>query len=226
MIELLNCFKSYDKEQTYVLKNLNLKVKSGEMIAIVGKSGSGKTTLLNILGSLDIMQKGSYTFIDYNVDKMSKNKLYNFRNQNLGFVFQDYFLIPYLSVLENVLVSVMHLKKKIYEERKEQALMILAEMNMSGIINRKARNLSGGEKQRVAIARALINNPKLILADEPTGNLDKDNEKIVLDELKRINFTNKVTIIIATHNEDIIELCDKIYILENGKLTHKPKVYI
>src|SRR5690554_3180767 len=208
MIELLNCFKSYDKEQTYVLKNLNLKVKSGEMIAIVGKSGSGKTTLLNILGSLDIMQKGSYTFIDYNVDKMSKNKLYNFRNQNLGFVFQDYFLIPYLSVLENVLVSVMHLKKKIYEERKEQALMILAEMNMSGIVNRKARNLSGGEKQRVAIARALINNPKLILADEPTGNLDKDNEKIVLDELKRINFTNKVTIIIATHNEDIIELCD------------------
>ncbi len=221
MIELVNCYKSYDGEKTYVLNNLDLKIEQGMFVAITGKSGSGKTTLLNILGTLDKPDKGSYVIDNVNIMKLGNKELSDFRNNNIGFVFQEYLLISYLSVKENILLPVLHKEKKQKYDFEKKADEIIQTLNIEKISNKKVTKLSGGEKQRVSLARALINNPLFILADEPTGNLDDKTAKMVLDYLLKINKKYKVTIVLVTHNSDLLSYANVVFDLEKGKLVLK-----
>lgn len=218
MIELANCYKSYDGEKTFVLNNLNLKIDKGSFIAITGESGSGKTTLLNILGTLDTPNKGNYVIDGINVLKLNNKEGSRFRNENIGFVFQEYLLIPYLSVKENIMLPILHKNKrerKIYDKKADE---IIKTLNIKKISDKNVVKLSGGEKQRVSLARALINDPLVILADEPTGNLDEKTSKVVLDYLLKINKQYKITIVLVTHDKNLLSYADKVYKLEKGKL--------
>lgn len=221
MIELVNCYKSYDGEKTYVLNNLNLKIEQGMFVAITGESGSGKTTLLNILGTLDEPNSGNYVINNVNILKLNGKELADFRNNNIGFVFQEYLLIPYLSVKENILLPVLHKDKKEKKVFERKAQEIIETLNIKKISNQKSTKLSGGEKQRVSLARALINDPLLILADEPTGNLDNKTARMVLDHLLKINKKYGVTVILVTHDKDLLSYADIVLNLEKGKLAIK-----
>lgn len=218
MIELVNCYKSYDKEKTFVLSDLNIKIEKGEFIGITGKSGSGKTTLLNIIGTLDQLSSGKYVIDNVNISKLNARELAEFRNKNIGFVFQEYLLIPYLSVKENLLLPVLHVDKNKRKDYEDKAIHIASLLGIDKLMNQNTKKLSGGEKQRVSLARSIINDPLMILADEPTGNLDKENAIIVLKELVRINKTLGVTVIMVTHDESLLSVCDKVLNLKDGKL--------
>lgn len=221
MIELVNCYKSYDGEKTFVLNNLNLKIEQGMFVAITGESGSGKTTLLNILGTLDEPNAGNYVINNVNILKLNSKELANFRNNNIGFVFQEYLLIPYLSVKENICLPVLHKDKKEKKFFERKAEEIIRTLNIEELSDKKSTKLSGGEKQRVSLARALINDPLLILADEPTGNLDNKTAKIVLDHLFKINKKYRVTVVLVTHDKDLLSYADVVLNLEKGKLVIK-----
>ena len=210
MIEITNGFKSYDNDKSYTLNNLSISIHEGELIGIVGASGSGKTTLLNILGTLDKLSSGKYVFDNTNIDNLSNKDLTLFRNNHIGFVFQEYILIPYLTVFENVLLPVLHLDKNEQKAYEDKAIRLLEKFGLLELKDKKAKKLSGGEKQRVSLARALIQNPSLILADEPTGNLDEMNSKLVIKELNRINKEEKVTVVIVTHDKSVLPICDKV----------------
>ena len=215
MVELKNCYKSYDGGKTYILKDLNLLVKPKEMIAITGESGSGKSTLLNILGTLDKLDNGKYIFDGNNVSKMNDKEITKVRNKSIGFVFQQYFLIPYLNVLENVMIPLRYSKEK--NKDKEKAIEIINNLGLSEVMNNDVNLLSGGEMQRVSIARALVNNPHLLLCDEPTGNLDNVNKELIMDMLTRLN-NEGMTIIIVTHDLNIAKRCHRHYLLRNWRL--------
>jgi len=213
MIKLLNISKSYG--EILVIDDANLEVKKGEFIAIVGNSGSGKSTILNILGFLDNQASGNYFFENKNsLDFSEKQKAY-IRNKKIGFVFQDYCLMPNMSVYENVKMPFKYFKEKKNNENKIDE--ILSNLSIIKLKDKLTQNLSGGEKQRVAIARALINNPELLICDEPTGNLDSKMTIEIFDILKKLNDSG-ITIILVTHNNLIANLCKKKYVLENGKL--------
>lgn len=218
MIEITNGFKSYDNDKSYTLNNLSISIHEGELIGIVGASGSGKTTLLNILGTLDKLSSGKYVFDNTNIDNLSNKDLTLFRNNHIGFVFQEYILIPYLTVFENVLLPVLHLDKNEQKAYEDKAIRLLEKFGLLELKDKKAKKLSGGEKQRVSLARALIQNPSLILADEPTGNLDEMNSKLVIKELNRINKEEKVTVVIVTHDKSVLPICDKVFEISTGRL--------
>ena len=217
MIYLTNVYKSYDK-QSYVLKDLSLEIEKGDLVSIMGESGSGKTTLLNIIGTLDYLSEGMYLFDSMDLSKISQKKLSKMRNKKIGFVFQQYYLIPYLTVYYNVMMPLQYSKMK-RKEKQEKVMKALSMLGIDNLKDKKINHLSGGEMQRVAIARAIVNEPDLLLCDEPTGNLDEKNTKIVLDTLNKLN-ENGTTIILVTHNKRLAKNCKSQYILEDGRV-HK-----
>ncbi len=207
----------YLKNETIkVLRGIDLKVKKGQFIVIFGPSGSGKSTLLNILGSLDRPTNGRVLFNNIDLFKNDDESLSKIRNKHIGFVFQFHHLLPEFTVMENIMLPA-YLNGENIKSAKERAIEIL---DMLGIYDKKSRlpdELSGGERQRVAIARALINNPLLILADEPTGNLDYENTNKLMDMFIHLKNEER-TIILVTHSMDIAKLGDKVYNLKEGRL--------
>ena len=201
-----------------VLDNININVKEAEIVAISGASGAGKTTLLNILSTLDRpdVNNSSSLFIDnHEVFNLKENELANLRNQKIGFVFQFHELIPELNVLENVCLPGW-IKKDV--DVKKKAKKLLKYLGLQEFSNKKPLTLSGGEKQRVAIARSLINNPKIIFADEPTGNLDSKNSKILFDLFFKLRDDYNCSVIIVTHDEKSANICDRKLLIVDGKI--------
>lgn len=201
--------------QLEVLKGINIKISQGEIVSILGASGAGKTTLLQIIGSLLKPSNGNIFINGQNIYSLSGNKLANFRNKNIGFVFQFHHLLPEFNTIENISIPslIAKEKKKETEKRAEYLLEILNVINKR---NQKPGELSGGEKQRVAIARALINNPKIILADEPSGNLDSQNAISLYEIIFQLREKFNTTFIIVTHNEKHAQMTDKIFTIADG----------
>jgi putative ABC transport system ATP-binding protein len=223
MIELKNVTKIYNIGRPNALTaidNLTLDILSGEFVAIMGKSGSGKSTLLHLLASIDLPTSGDIIVNGIKMNSLNDVALSRFRNKNIGIVLQEFFLINELSVLDNVLVPLSFSKIK-YKAQLEKAVKILTQLDIEKYIKTPVSELSGGEKQRVAIARALINEPNILLADEPTGSLDEANSENILDLFKRINNKLKCTIVIVTHNLEIANNCDRIITIRDGKLLNE-----
>lgn len=218
MLQLQTISKTYsDSWNKYeVLKDLNLEVSKGEFISLYGKSGSGKTTLLNIIGLLDSYSGGTYTIDGKDVSSYSKAKIPELRNQMFGFIFQAYHLIYEMNVLENVCMPLGYrgLKKN---EREGLANQLLEEFGLVNLVKKYPSQLSGGERQRVAIARAMVGSPKIILADEPTGNLDQKSGKIIMDKLCEIN-RKGTTIIMATHDTSLAKYSSRVVEVAEGRL--------
>ena len=213
IIDIKNLSKIYDNK-THALNNVNLNIKQGEWTTIMGPSGSGKTTLLNIIGCLDSSTNGSVNINDIEVTNLNQKNLTKFRRENIGLIFQQYHLIPFLSALENVMIAQYY--HSIVDE--EQAIETLKRVGLKHRLNHIPAHLSGGEQQRVCIARALINEPKILLADEPTGNLDQKNGELVLKLIRELHSEGH-TIVLITHNPDIGKLGDRKIILVDGKIS-------
>ncbi len=199
--------------EVHALRGINLEIERGETLAILGKSGSGKSTLLHILGCLDNATSGSYSLDGKQIEKLSDRELAFIRNRNIGFVLQDFGLIMNRTVVENVSIPLLFGNTK-FMQIKKQCLEVLGQLGIEELYKRKVSQLSGGQKQRVAIARSLVNNPDIILADEPTGSLDSKTADDVMNILMGLNKNNK-TIIIVTHDVNIASLCRRqIYITD------------
>ncbi len=218
IITLENISKIYDvgAEKVHALENVSLKIDKGEYVAIMGPSGSGKSTLMNILGCLDIPTKGVYNFKGVNVSEMNDNQLAEIRNREIGFVFQTFNLLPRSDALHNVELPLIYAGIP-SEQRKEKARKALEQVGLADRIHHKPNELSGGQRQRVAVARALVTEPSIILADEPTGNLDtKTGEEIML--LFNEIYEQGNTIILVTHEEYIAEHAERIIRLRDGRI--------
>ncbi len=217
MVKVQDAWKIYGKGKVRyaALRGLSLEVREGEMVSIMGPSGSGKTTLLNLIGALDKPTKGKVIVDGKNLEQMSDEQLALFRRKTIGFIFQSFNLIPRLTALENVEVP-MIAEGVPREKRIKKALMLLDMLGIANHANHRPSELSGGEQQRVAIARALANDPKLVLADEPTGNLDTKNKEIVMEILRRLNEETGVTIIVVTHDPDVARRTDRIHYIRDG----------
>ena len=215
MIELKNIVKKY-KSQT-VLEIENLRFNEDEFVAIVGASGSGKSTLLNLIGGLDKPTSGEVLFDGENISKFNDRKLSKFRGQKIGFIFQFFYLQPFLTVLQNIEVAGFPAKIKL-KERRFRAEKLASVVGLKDKMNSFPRELSGGQIQRVAIARSLINSPEILLADEPTGNLDSENSDRVIEMLELIQKQTEMTLIVVTHNEQIAARADRIIRLKDGKI--------
>lgn len=220
LVEMNNIKKVYNAEKKNVctvLNNLSLDIEEGEMVAIMGSSGSGKSTLLHILGCLDTQTEGQYLFRGKNVDSMNWDEKATLRNEEIGFVLQDFGLIEYQTVLDNLLIPLYFNSGVKKSQMRSLCLDTLCEVGMEGMGTEKVNTLSGGEKQRIAIARALINQPSLILADEPTGSLDHANSERIMELLKTVNKKGN-TIIIVTHDNRVAAVCDRQLELIDGVL--------
>ncbi|WP_457635032.1 ABC transporter ATP-binding protein [Persephonella sp.] len=217
IIKTENLRKKYLLEGIYIeaLKGITLNIHKGEMVALMGPSGSGKSTLLHILGGIDIPTEGKVFIMEQDIFSLSEKKLARFRNVNIGFVFQFHYLLPEFTALENVMIPIQIYNKKGAREKAEN---ILIRLGLKDRLNHKPSQMSGGEQQRVAIARAVVNNPSVLLADEPTGNLDTANTQTVMELLKELNRKNNVTMVIATHDREVAEYCDRIIFLRDGVL--------
>jgi putative ABC transport system ATP-binding protein len=212
IIKLNKIAKIYD-ENTRVLENLDLVIRKGEWTSVMGPSGSGKTTLLNIIGCLDSATKGSVIINEKEITTLNQVQLTRFRRENIGLIFQQYHLVPYLTALENVMLAQYY--HGIVNEKK--AIDVLKRVGMEHRLDHIPAHLSGGEQQRVCIARALINDPKILLADEPTGNLDQKNGDLVLSLIKELHREGH-TIIMVTHNPEIAKLGQRTITLIDGKI--------
>lgn len=218
IIEIKNMYKIYTvkgAEPLNAIDDLSLNVKEGEFVAIKGVSGSGKTTLLNIIGTLDSPTKGSVKILGKEISKMKPGQLAAFRNDNIGFVLQDFALIPYNTGYENIEVPLLFTHKKI--NHKEMIEKIAKDIEIEDLLKQKVNTMSGGQKQRVAIARALVNDPKIILADEPTGALDNKTKKIIIDMLRSVADSGK-TVIMVTHDDKAASVADRIITISDGKI--------
>ena len=204
-------------ENVEIFKNLNLTIYPGEMVALLGPSGSGKSTLLNCIGLLDRFVSGKFKILNKDYSSLTESEITNIRLNDIGFVFQNHRLFSEFSALENIIIPSL-IKKIPFDEAKKKATQILTYLNLEHRINHRPAKLSGGESQRVAIGRALSNNPKFILADEPTGNLDKDNTLLIFNILKKITLDTEKSCIIATHNNFLAEKMDRIFLIENQNI--------
>ncbi len=198
------------------LKGLSFSLKHGEFAAVMGPSGSGKTTFLNILGCLDVPEKGSYIFSGRDISRMDANSLAEMRNRNIGYIFQSFYLLEHLTALENVELPLAYAGVK-RSQRREMAAQALCGVGLKHRLNHRPSQLSGGQRQRVAIARALINRPALILADEPTGNLDESSGEEIMEMIKELNGTGAAVVLI-THDPKTALYADRRYILSDGVL--------
>ena len=216
MLELNSLHKSYKMGSNYlhVLKGINFKVNEGELVAIMGSSGSGKSTLLNILGMLDSADKGTYFLDKIKIKNLDETKAARYRNEFLGFVFQSFNLINYKNAVENVALP-LYYRGIARKKRQSEALNFLDKVGLSNWSKHLPSELSGGQKQRVAIARALVSNPKVLLADEPTGALDSKTSNEVMSIIQKINNEGK-TILVVTHEEEIAKMCKRVVKLKDG----------
>ncbi len=215
IIEIQSLKKSYDKGKIKALNGMDLEIKKGEFVSIMGPSGSGKSTLLNMIGALDRADEGTIKVA--NIDLVKTKDLSKFRSQEIGFVFQMHNLIPNLSVRENVEIP-MYETKLSSKEMRERALELLKAVDLADKVDQNPTKLSGGERQRVAIARALVNHPSIILADEPTGALDSKTGDIILKLLKDLHIKEHVTLIMVTHEPYVANMADKIFNVLDGKI--------
>jgi putative ABC transport system ATP-binding protein len=231
MIELSNVTRAYrtSEVETTALNDVNLEISEGEFIAVMGPSGCGKSTLLNVVGMLDSPDSGSYTFLGERIESYSENRLAEIRKRNIGFIFQSFNLVDELTVAENVMLPLLY-QKVPTGERKERVQEVLEQIGIAHRAEHRPQQLSGGQQQRVAVARAVVTRPKLILADEPTGNLDTTNGEEVLNLLNQLN-TEGTTIVMVTHDlshadhaSRVVQMLDGRVLTENvvGLRTHQP----
>ena len=218
MIQINNVYKNYNTKKTKieVLKNVNLKIKEGEFISILGPSGSGKSTLLNLIGGLDLPNSGSVLVDKLEITKLNDKRLANFRNRTVGFVFQFFNLLPRSSALENCILPLIYSPTPV-TDKKARAQNVLKLVGLEKRFNHKPSELSGGEQQRVAIARAIVGDPKIILADEPTGNLDSKTGEEIMEIFLDLNKRGK-TIIMVTHEETLAKKTHKIVKIKDGQI--------
>ncbi len=224
IIKLENVEKIYElgKSKIYALKNINLKINEAETVAIVGPSGSGKSTLLHIIGCLDKPTKGKVFIDGLDVSKLNENELAKIRREKIGFVFQFFYLISHMNALENVMLP-MIFKNVPKKEREERAYKLLKIVGLEKKAFHKPDELSGGERQRVAIARALANNPKILLADEPTGSLDSKSGTEIIKLFLKLNKMQKITLVVVTHNFDVAKRMKRIIYLKDGMIIKEEK---
>lgn len=219
VISLKNVNKIYGTDvKTQVLTDVNLEIEKESFNSIIGASGSGKSTLLNIIGTLDRPTSGEVSINSVRTDSLKKNALAALRNETIGFVFQFHYLLPEFTAFENVLMPSRIKSGKITPEIRERALELMNLMGLTPVKDNIATKMSGGQQQRTAIARALINNPKIILADEPTGNLDSESTEVVYDIMRDINEKYKTTFIIITHDRKIAQKADRIIEIKDGRI--------
>lgn len=222
LLNLLNISKSYDTVSghgLHVLSELSMHLDAGETMAVLGPSGSGKSTLLNIIGALDRPDSGEVFFNDEKINSYTEDQLASFRNREIGFVFQSHHLLPQFTVLENVLIPTLTSKDKTFRKSaRDRAETLIKEVGLWDHKDNYPGTLSGGECQRVAVVRALINKPKLLLADEPTGSLDRSNALAITALLLQLNEESKTSLIVVTHSEEISKHLGKIFKLVDGKL--------
>ncbi len=221
MLEIKSLTKSFQSGSgalRIILDELSLSVQDGESVAIVGPSGSGKTTLLNMLGALDRPDSGDVLLNGESVFSKNEKRLAEFRNQSIGFVFQLHHLLPQLTLIENILLPVLAQQSAVDSTSRKRAEELILKLSIAELQNQKPGQLSGGECQRTAVARALINQPKILLADEPTGALDQQSSNQLADLLLQLNREERTSLIVVTHSMNLASKMDKIYQLENGKL--------
>lgn len=220
-LENIEKYYSGSVDKLHIIRNLNLSVEEGEFISILGRSGSGKSTLLNVIGLLDKIDGGKIFIDGMEVDILSDIEKDRLKNKMLGFVFQFHYLLPEFTALENVMLPALidNFSNKI--EIEKRAMELLKSVGLEERVHHKPSQLSGGEKQRVAIARALINSPKILLADEPTGNLDEETSETIFNILRDINKNRKQTIIVVTHSKDLAQISDKKLYLKKGVLENE-----
>jgi len=219
VIILNNIKKSYFicERELSILKGINLRIHKGEFVILMGVSGSGKTTLMNIMGLLDTKTYGEFYFMDTRVEDLNDEALAGFRNRHIGFVFQQFFLLPYLNAIENVLIPIVYSDKEIRHPR-EKARQLLERFNLADRTHNRPAQLSGGEQQRVAIARALINDPDLILADEPTGALDSKTGGEIMELFRMLNEDGK-TVLVVTHDPKLASYGKRLIRIEDGTIS-------
>lgn len=219
ILELKNINKIYgDKIKTQVLYDINLNFQESSFNSIIGSSGSGKSTLMNIIGTLDKATSGDVLIDGENITSFNKEQLAVLRNETIGFIFQFHYLLPEFTVLENVLMPYRIKHNKVSKEALKRAKDLIEIVGLNKVINNKATDISGGQQQRAAIARSLINSPRIILGDEPTGNLDSETTETVYNLLREINNEFKSTFIVITHDKRIAEKADRIIEIKDGKI--------
>ncbi|MBE9545539.1 MAG: ABC transporter ATP-binding protein [Proteobacteria bacterium] len=219
IVECIDIKKTYQQGQikVHALRSISLNIEKGEFAAVAGPSGSGKTTLLNLVGGLDALDSGSIVVDGNDYNQMSQSQLANLRLHKIGFVFQAYNLIPVLSAAENV-EFVMLLQGVTARERQQRAKAILDDVGLEGKYDRRPAELSGGQQQRVAVARAIVSNPSIVLADEPTANLDSKTGNGLLEMMKKMNEEKKVTFIFSTHDKMVMDYARRLILLRDGLL--------
>jgi putative ABC transport system ATP-binding protein len=225
MIELQNAYKIYkmDENEVHALDGISLKIEKGEYVSIVGPSGSGKSTTMNIIGCLDVLSSGTYILNGKDVSDMSRNELAEIRNRTLGFIFQQYNLIPKLSIFENVELPLLYSNVK-KSERYDRVMTALERVGLSKKLKNRPSQLSGGQQQRVSIARALAGNPKVILADEPTGALDSKTGKEIMTYIRELS-NEGTTIVLITHDMSIAQEANRIVRFSDGKIISDESVH-
>lgn len=220
---LSKVYKTKNNTQVFALKDINLEIKKGELISIMGPSGAGKTTLFNMIGLLDKPDYGIIIMNGYNVNDMKIDEKAMFRNQRIGFVFQHFFLIPNLTAFENVLMPVILDNKSADREKRRKINDLFEAYGLSEKKDRYPNELSGGEQQRIALIRSMVNDPDVVLADEPTGSLDSKNAEIVFSMLKDLHQKKGKTVIFITHNKDLSSHAERIIYLEDGGMKYNEK---
>lgn len=219
ILELKDITKFYGKKvKTQVLFGLNLQIKEGSFNSIIGQSGSGKSTLLNIIGTLDNASEGDVIINGQSTKSLSKKQLAALRNETIGFIFQFHYLLPEFTVLENILIPFRIQNKKITKDILNKAEELIQLVGLTNVKHSLSTNISGGQQQRTAIARALMNQPKLILADEPTGNLDSDTTEQIYELMRSINKKYNTTFLVITHDQAVAEKTDRIIEIKDGRI--------
>ena len=220
MIEIKNINKTYNKGKVnafHALKDVSLAIEDGEMVAIIGKSGAGKSTLMHIIGCIDDFESGTYILNGDDISSIKEGKRAKIRNKDIGIVMQDFALVEDYTAIENVMIPLYFTKGKLLESKKSIARRALEKVGIGELASKRVNKLSGGQKQRVAIARAMINNPGILLADEPTGALDVNTGNEIMDLFTKLN-ENGTTVIIITHDMDVANMCDRIIEISDGEI--------